>query len=311
MTGPMKFRHVAVLMGGSSSERDISLLSGRAVAAALREAGCDATEVVVGTDDSFELPPGTEAVFPALHGAFGEDGGVQSALDRLGIPYPGNRAEESRVAFDKIETRKRFAEAGVPHPRGFAIAPGDEPPAAPPFPFPVVVKPPRQGSSVGVSIVRGAADWLPAVAEARKFDPDVLVEEFVPGREWTVPVIGSAEFPEALPIVEIRPKCEWYDWCAKYSDDAATAYVFPDDDPSQAALCDRARAVALLAFKATGGRDMGRIDLRVTPEGGVYALENNTIPGCTSHSLLPKAAAKAGISFPELCVRIMEGATCG
>ena len=306
----MKFRRIAVIMGGGSSEREISMLSGRAVASALREAGAEVSEVVADESNAFALPAGVEAVFPMIHGAFGEDGGLQARLDALGVPYPGNRAEESRVAFDKILSRARFAEAGVPCAEGFVLAPGEAPPALPPMPPPVVVKPPRQGSSVGVTIVREASQWIPAVAEARRFDPDVLVERFIPGREWTVPIIGPADAPTALPIVEVRPKVEWYDWEAKYSDGAGTDYVFPEDtaDAAELALCERARFVALLAFRATGGRDMGRIDLRVDPDGGVFALENNTVPGCTSHSILPKAAARAGIPFPELCARIMEGA---
>ncbi len=305
----MKFRNVAVVMGGSSSEREISLLSGNAVAAALEQAGCSVARVVADEHDAFSVPAGVEAVFPMIHGAFGEDGGLQRRLEELGLPYPGNRPEEARISFDKIESRRRFEASGVPCPRGYAIAPGEDEGEGPSIPLPVVVKPPRQGSSVGVSIVREAGQWRAAVAEARRHDPDVLVETYVPGREWTVPIIGTAEEPVALPIVEVRPKVAWYDWEAKYSDDAGTDYVFPEDDPAESALCERARFVALLAFRAVGGRDMGRVDLRVSPEGEVFALENNSVPGCTAHSILPKSAAKAGIPFPELCLRIMEGAS--
>ena len=137
---------------------------------------------------------------------------------------------------------------------------------------------------------------------------DETIQRFVPGREWTVPIVGEGT---ALPVVEIRPKVDWYDWRAKYSDDAGTDYVFPGDDPANAELAARTQEIALRAYRAVGARGMGRIDLRVAPDGGIFALENNSIPGLTSHSLLPKAAAKAGIPFPELCSRILEDARCG
>lgn len=311
---PGRFSKVAVLMGGSSSEREISLLSGKAVAAALAEAGFDAAGVVAGKDEKFDLPAGTEAVFVALHGSWGEDGGAQAALEALGVPYTGCRPDESRVSFDKTLSREAFARAGVPIPRGCVVRDprcgGDAPDATfppPPFDPPLVVKPPRQGSSVGVSIVRDASGWTAALEEAFKFGPDAIVEEFIPGREWTVPILGAGE---PLPIIEVRPKVGWYDFEAKYSDEAGTEYVFPEDrgDPAEAALCARVRETASAAYKAVGGRGLGRIDLRVSPDGGIFILENNSIPGCTSHSILPKSAAKAGIPFPELCARIVEGA---
>ena len=303
-----KFRKAAVLMGGGSSEAEISLLSGRNVADALRRAGVDAVDVPVSRENKFELPAGTEAAFIMMHGAYGEDGGVQADLEKLGVPYTGAGVEASRTSFDKILSRAAFAAAGVPIAEGYVLAPGEDPGPAPKLPLPVVVKPPRQGSSVGVFLVREASEWAPAVAGARAWDPDVIVETYVPGREWSVPLVGDGE---TLPPVEIRPKTGWYDWRNKYSDDAGTDYVFPEDDPSQAELAARARAVARAAYLATGCRGMGRIDARISPDGGIFVLENNSIPGCTSHSLLPKAAAKVGIPFPELCLRILEDARCG
>jgi len=302
----VKFKKVAVLMGGGSSEAEISMLSGRSVAAALREAGCDVSEVVLDKANRFTLPEGTEAAFIALHGAYGEDGGVQADLQRLGVPYVGSGVESSRVSFDKILSRAAFAAAGVPIPEGYVIAPGEDPGDAPRLPLPVVVKPPRQGSSVGVTIVRDPADWRPAVEAARAFDPDVVVEAFIPGREWSVAILDN----EALPPMEIRPKTGWYDWHNKYSDDAGTSYEFPQDNPADAALVEKVRAIALAAYHAVDGRGMGRIDARITPEGEVFVLENNSIPGCTSHSILPKAAAKAGIPFSELCARVLNLARC-
>ena len=302
----VKFRKVAVLMGGGSSEAEISMLSGRAVAAALREAGCDVREVVLDKENRFTLPEGTEAAFIMLHGAYGEDGGVQADLRRMGVPYVGSDAESSRVSFDKVLSRAAFAAAGVPIPEGYVIAPGEDPGEAPRLPLPVVVKPPRQGSSVGVTIVRDAAGWRPAVDLARAYDPDVIVEAFIPGREWSVAILDN----EALPPMEIRPKTGWYDWRNKYADDAGTCYEFPQDNPDDAALVEKARAIALAAYHAVGGRGMGRVDARITPEGEIFVLENNSIPGCTAHSILPKAAAKAGLSFSALCARILNLAAC-
>ena len=304
-----RFRRVAVLMGGASSEAEISLLSGRAVLGALRDAGYDAEPVELDpATNAFELPAGTEAAFVALHGAYGEDGGVQAKLDALGVPYTGSGAGASRVSFDKLLSRAAFAAAGVPIPDGYALAPGEDPGDAPRLPLPVVVKPPRQGSSVGVTIVRGLSSWRGAVAEARRFDPDPLVETYVPGREWSVAVVGG----EALPPMEIRPKTGWYDWRNKYADDAGTAYVFPQDDPAEdPALLAAAKRIALQAWRAVGGRGVGRVDERITPAGEVFVLENNSIPGCTAHSILPKSAARAGIPFPALCARILEDARCG
>lgn len=304
-----RFKHVAVLMGGASSEAEISLLSGRAVLGALREAGYDAVPVELDRKtNAFSLPAGVEAAFVALHGAYGEDGGVQAALDAMGVPYTGSDAASSRLSFDKILSRAAFVAAGVPIPDGYAIAPGEDPGDAPRLPPPVVVKPPRQGSSVGVTIVRDAEAFRPAVAEARRFDPDPIVETYVPGREWSVAIVGD----EALPPMEIRPKEGWYDWRNKYADDAGTAYLFPQDDPAEdPALVAKAKEIALAAYHAVGGRGMGRVDMRVSPDGAIFVLENNSIPGCTSHSILPKSAAKAGLPFPELCSRILEDARCG
>ena len=302
-----RFHNVAVLMGGGSTERELSLVSGRAALAALRAAGYDAEPVVLDEKNRFDLPAGAEAAFLALHGAYGEDGGVQAELEARGVPYTGSGVESSRVSFDKTLSRAVFERAGVPVPAGYVLGAGVEE-DAPRIAYPLVVKPPRQGSSVGVSVVRRASEWAPALALSRRYDPDVVVERYVPGREWTVPIVGEGT---ALPVVEIRPKVDWYDWRAKYSDDAGTDYVFPGDDPANAELAARTQEIALRAYRALGARGMGRIDLRVAPDGGIFALENNSIPGLTSHSLLPKAAAKAGIPFPGLCSRILEDARCG
>ncbi len=295
-------------MGGSSSERDISKLTGHAVAKGLEQAGYAVSSVLVSEDNSFTLPEGTEAVFVALHGTFGEDGGVQTVLEQMKIPYTGSRPESSNISFDKVLSREAFVSAGVPVPAGYVISPGAEI-GDPGLPLPVVVKPPRQGSSVGVTIVKTTEKFKSAVEEARHYDSVVLVETFIPGREWTVPVVGDT----VMPIVEITPKLDggWYSWNAKYKSGGTTAYSFPEDDESNAAIAAEVRQLTLKAFKAVTAWSVGRIDFRITPEGLPYVLELNSIPGCTENSILPKSAAKAGILFPELCSKIMEDAKCG
>lgn len=302
-----RFHTVAVLMGGSSSERDISMLSGTAVAGALREAGYRVFAVEVDAQDAFALPPEVEAVFIALHGTFGEDGGVQKVLRRLGVPYTGSDAASSRISFDKLLAREAFQAGGVRVPDGAVVRSDAIAGAAPPW-LPVVVKPPCQGSSVGVSIVKDAAAFPAALAEAAKYGETILLEAYIPGREWTVPIVGE----QVLPIVEITPKIGdgWYDWTAKYQSGGTTVYTFPEDDPANAAIAREVRAQAMAAFKAVGARGVGRIDFRISPEGVPYALELNSIPGCTANSILPKSAAKAGIAFPALCERILESAQC-
>lgn len=303
-----QFNKVAVLMGGGSSEREISKLSGAAVAKALEQAGYEVTAVLVSEANTFTLPEHTEGVFIALHGSFGEDGGVQRALEQMKIPYTGSDSESSRISFDKVLARNAFEAAGVPVPEGYTLK-GDAAGIAPPPWLPFVVKPPCQGSSVGVSIVKNAEDFKPAWDEARKYGDEILVEKYIPGREWTVPVVGT----EVLPIVEISPKLDggWYSWNAKYKSGGTTSYTFPEDDPANAALSRQVRKIALDAFNAVGACGVARVDFRIAPDGSPYVLELNSIPGCTESSILPKSAAKAGMTFPEMCMRIMESAKCG
>jgi len=295
-------------MGGGSSEREISLMTGRAVAGGLRDAGYAVAEVVAGTDDSFELPRGTEAVYVALHGTFGEDGGVQRVLDGMGIPYTGSRAESSRISFDKILTREKFKIFGVRVPEGWVLLSTDSTDfQISKFPnFPIVVKPPRQGSSVGITIAGNEEEFGRGLVEAAKYGDEILVEEFIPGREWTVPILGK----RVLPVVEITPKGAggWYDYTAKYKSGGTTRYTFPEDDPANAVVAGEVRRLALLAFDAVGARSVARVDFRIAPDGAPYALELNSVPGCSETSILPKSAAKAGIRFGEMCAMIMEEA---
>ena len=295
-----RFKKVAVLMGGVSTEREISFLSGKAVLDGLLAAGYDAVPHVLDAEAVGDLPAGVEAVFLALHGGYGENGGVQADLDRMGVPYTGSGAAASRAAMDKILSKELFGRAGIPTAEWAVLREGDD---RMPFPAPLVAKTPAGGSSVGVAIAHTEAEWPEALALARRYSPDVLVERFVPGREWTVGILCG----EPLPLIEIQT-AEWYDFTAKYKAHGSTRYVFPEDAADREAVA-RCSAVARDAFRAFGARGLGRIDLRVTPEGEPFVLELNSLPGFTATSLLPKAAAKAGIPFPELCARVMEAAT--
>ncbi len=292
-----KFQNAAVLKGGFSAERDVSLESGAAIANGLRKAGYTVTEIDVTAPD-FTVPAGVEAVFIALHGTFGEDGGAQARLTELGLPYVGAGVEASRIAFDKLLTEVCLRKAGILVPESETLRRGDEPTMLPP----VAVKPPRQGSSVGCSLVFDESEWPLALADAFQYDDEVLVQRFIPGREFTVGVVDGT----VLPIVEIVTAAGWYDYTAKYKVDT-TRYMIPAELDAETA--SRMKKTALKTFEALGARGFGRVDFRMTPEGEQFVLELNTIPGFTSHSLLPKAAAAAGIEFSALCDRIMRTAS--
>ncbi len=296
-----KFRKIAVLMGGLSSEREVSLRSGQAVVKGLEAAGYQVTPVVLARDAVEGLPADVEAVFLALHGGYGESGGVQADLDKLGIPYTGAGAAASRLAMDKIATKQRLVAQGVPTPEYEVLPQGVE---ATRLPLPVVVKPPREGSSVGISRVLVPGDWAPALALARAIDPEVLVERYVAGREMTVGVVGG----EVFPVVEIRAAGGWYGFDAKYVT-GNTVYAFPDP-VADAKVIDRCQQLALRTFDALGVRGLGRVDFRVTDAGECFVLELNSLPGFTATSLLPKAAAQVGVGFSALCARIIELARC-
>ena len=300
-------------MGGVSSEREVSLVSGAAIAKGLAEAGYDVATVRLDSTD-VALPAGVEAVFLALHGRFGEDGGVQSILDGMKMPYTGCGAKASALAFDKVRAQERFARCGLPVPANQILAPGQGAADVALKP-PVVVKPPREGSSIGVSIVRDAGSLDAAIAEARKYaNGDLLVEQYIPGREWTVGLVDGV----ALPPIQITPATAtgtpdggWYDYRTKYHAGGTTDYSFPGRNPAEGALCRLVSTIAVDAFKAVGARGMGRVDFRISPDGSPYILEINTLPGFTPSSLLPKAAQEAGMSFPQLCAAIMETAAYG
>jgi D-alanine-D-alanine ligase len=294
MSGPF---NITVMLGGPSAEREVSLRSGAAVGKALRSRGHRVHELDP-KEKSWSLPPGAEVVFLALHGTYGEDGTVQRQLDELGVPYTGCDAESSQVAFDKNLTKKRCVAAGIPTPRSVVL---DSPAANWPRGWqpPVVLKPVRQGSSVGLKFVERVADWDEALAEALRFDTEVLMEEKIAGREATVGILGD----EALPVVEVRPKSGTLDYQSKYTA-GATEYFCPAE--FEAATTKRIQEAALGAFHAVGGRDYARVDVMVRANGDPFVLEVNTLPGMTELSLLPKAAAAAGIDYAELCERMVQ-----
>jgi D-alanine-D-alanine ligase len=267
------------------------------VAKALRSLGHRVNELDP-RDHGWKLPAGSQVVFLALHGTYGEDGTVQQRLEELGAVYTGCGPEASRVGFDKNLTKQRCVEAGVPTARFVLL---DSPAASWPMGWspPVVLKPVRQGSSVGLQFVERVADWSAALAEAMRFDSAVLMEERIVGRETTVGILAG----EALPIVEVRPKAGVYDYKTKYSE-GTTEYFCPAEFDE--ATTTRIQQAAMGAFKAIGGRDYSRVDVMVRPTGEPVVLEVNTLPGMTPTSLLPKAAAAVGLSFPQLCQRMVD-----
>lgn len=295
-------KRVAVVMGGTSHEAEISLLSGAAVAKALREAGYAVEEVRLTTDSVDALPDDVGAVFIALHGGYGESGGLQRDLDARGIPYTGPGARTSALCMDKIATKAVLRKAGIPTPQGVTLTAADAGRPCP-LPLPAVVKPPRDGSSVGLSKVTAPSQWAEAVRLACAQDArgEALAEVYIPGREWAVGVVQGT----ALPVLEIQAPGGWYDFRAKYAA-GVSRHVFP----ATSELTKQVQRLAEDAYTATDCRGAVRVDFRVTEDGRPYVLELNTAPGCTATSLLPEAAAKAGIPFPQLCAALIEHARC-
>ncbi|HEV3409615.1 MAG TPA: D-alanine--D-alanine ligase [Chthoniobacterales bacterium] len=292
-------KNIVVLKGGPGSEREVSLATGAGVAKALRSLGANVTEIDVRGPD-FELPTETELAFIALHGTFGEDGQVQQILEDRGIPYTGEGVEESRIAFDKILSKEKFEAAGVTTPAWEVISTGERPKMA----VPLVVKAPRQGSTVGVYIVKQDSELNESLKKAAQYDDHLLVEKFVPGRELTVGVLGD----QALPIIEIIPKGGFYDFTNKYpllnpGAGGAAEHVCPAHLPE--AQTRAIQHLALRAHRSLGLEVYSRVDVILPENGQATVLELNTIPGMTEASLLPEAAAAAGIGYGELCARII------
>ncbi len=294
-------KKIAVLMGGPGSERQVSLVSGDAVVKALRGLGLHVDAVDV-TGTTPELPHGTDLAFNVIHGTFGEDGQLQEILERMGVPYTGAGVQSSRRAFDKNLAKAAFVAAGVPTPRA-EIIDVSRGPRLPSFAAPFVVKPPREGSSVGVHIVRDPQGAAAAMADAAKYGDDILVEEFIEGRELTVGILNDL----ALPVIHIAPRDGFYDMSNKYpwmSGGAGSDYYCPADLDAATTLA--VQNAALAAHRSLGVEIYSRVDVLLDARNRPFVLEANTIPGMTETSLLPKAAAAIGITFPELCRTIAE-----
>ncbi len=299
-------KKIGVLMGGLSSEREISLRTGNAILKALQDKGYKAVAIDADRKTVLELQrAAVDAAFIALHGALGEDGAVQGLLEMLQIPYTGSGVLASALAMNKVAAKKIFIYHGLPTPRfqSLRVVPGCAPDvtAGVTIACPVIVKPAEEGSTIGVSIVRTREELLPALENARGFGSELLVEEYITGRELTVGILND----QPLPLIEIIPRKGFYDYQAKYQK-GETDYVFPDwPGPQREA---EIQGLALRAFQALGCSGAGRVDFMVDRHGNPLILEVNTVPGMTETSLLPKAARRAGIEFSELVERILWSA---
>lgn len=303
---------IGVLMGGRSSERDVSLRTGAAVHRALVRRGYDAVTIDVGPTLSRDLRDQKVAIaFLALHGPGGEDGSMQGFLETLGIPYTGSGIQASAVGMHKVTTKTILAAHGIPVPAGTVIRRGEKVSSAQmlrvtKLRWPVVVKPASEGSTIGVTIVRKPSQWSEALALAHRYDRDAMVEAYIPGHEVTVSLLGRQdEAPLVLPAVEIVAPGGFYDFAAKY-EKGKTQYLCPA--PLSASVTREIRAFALRTYEVLGCAGAARVDFRITPRGRPYVLEINTVPGMTETSLLPMAAAQAGIGYEELTERILESA---
>jgi len=291
---------IAVLMGGPGSERPVSLASGAGVVKALAERGARVIPVDV-TGPDFVIPEPVDIAFNIIHGTFGEDGQVQAILEARGIPYTGEGVEGSETAFNKIETKQRFVECGIPTAAFEIIEAG----TLPSLPLPYVVKAPRQGSTVGVYIVKNEAQIQPAIQGAAQYDNPLLIEEYIAGEELTVGIVG----PLALPIIMIKPKEGFYDFKNKYpflNPQAGGGAEHYCPAPLPAKVTRLIQEIARAAHGSLGLEVYSRVDFILTPEGDPYVLEINTIPGMTEASLLPEAAGVAGIGYGELCEQIID-----
>jgi D-alanine-D-alanine ligase len=303
---------VAVLMGGSSAEREVSLMSGAGVLAALQSEGVAAQAFDPAERDLWELKrDGFERCFIALHGRLGEDGTVQGALQLMRIPYTGSGVLACAIAMDKVMTKRVWIAEGLPTPRYVWLAPEaqtrDRIVSVPDeLGLPLIVKPPREGSSIGITKVEGYSQMQAAVTLATGYDPDLLCEEFIAGEELTCAVLGAGRSARALPVIRIVAPDGNYDYQHKYFSNA-TRYLCPSGLPPQEE--EQVQQLALQAYRALGCRGWGRVDLMLrATDRKAFLLELNTSPGMTSHSLVPMAALAAGISYPQLCLQLLAQA---
>ncbi|MCJ0761979.1 D-alanine--D-alanine ligase [Variovorax terrae] len=308
-----KIGKVAVLMGGASAEREVSLMSGQGVLQALRSRGIDAHAFDPSLRDLGELrKEGFERCFIALHGRHGEDGTVQGALELLGIPYTGSGVMASSVAMDKVMTKRVWSAEGLPTPKYVWLAPDQQErvrvrTVPDELGLPLIVKPPREGSSIGVTKVMGYSQMQDAVQLSARYDPDVLCEEFIEGEEVTCPVLGEGASAHALPVIRILAPEGAYDYQNKYFTDDVK-YQCPSGLPE--AEEREIQRIVLASYRSLGCRGWGRADLMIrASDRKPFLLEMNTSPGMTSHSLVPMSARAAGISYEELCVRVLLSAS--
>ena len=304
---------VAVLMGGRSAEREVSLMSGQGVLQALLSKGVQAQAFDPSTQDLSALRGlGITHVFIALHGRHGEDGTVQGALELLGIPYTGSGVMASAIAMDKVMTKRLWRSHGLDTPASVCLSPAEQSEAqiaAIPaeLGLPLIVKPPREGSSIGVTKVSQASDMVAAAALATRYDPELLCEAFIDGDEITCPVLGEGASAVALPIVRIAAPLGDYDYQNKYFTDTVQ-YHCPSGLPASEEQAIQQQVVA--AYRSLGCRGWGRADLMIrASDRKAFLLEMNTSPGMTSHSLVPMSARAAGISYEDLCLRLIASAS--
>lgn len=294
--------HVAVLAGGPGSERDVSLASASGVAEALEGLVGKVTLVDV-KGPGFDLPEGTDVAFNVIHGTYGEDGTLQAELEGRGVLYTGARRVSSGVAFDKVLSKNCFIDAGVSTPRSEVVMIGSGEVSPGEIGIPCVVKPPREGSSVGVHLVHSEQEWDEAIKDAGQYSPDVLVEQLITGKELTVGVLGDQVFP----VIHIQPRSGFYDISNKYpwmTGEGGTDYFCPAD--LSEAVTARVKEEALKAHQSLGIEVYSRVDVLLSDDETPYVLEVNTIPGMTESSLLPKAAKAAGIDYANLCLKIIK-----
>ena len=303
---------IGVLMGGQSSEREVSLKTGEAVYRSLVRSGYDVVAIDVSPALSQILhEQAIEIAFLALHGPGGEDGAIQGFLETLGIPYTGSGVRASAIGMHKEATKTQLAAQGIPVPKGTVIVRGPAPTLGRmlsrwKLKLPVVVKPASQGSTIGVTIVRKPAQWKEALRVAHQYDTEAMVEAFIPGQEITVSLLGGADGTvTGLPAVEIVAPDGFYDFSAKYQK-GRTQYLCPA--PLSASMTRQIKQAAIKTYQVLGCKGPARVDFRITPKGKPYVLEINTVPGMTETSLLPMAAGKAGLSYDALTERILESA---
>jgi D-alanine-D-alanine ligase len=304
---------VAVLMGGTSAEREVSLMSGTGVLAALKSRGVDAHAFDPAERDLHHLKAeGFNRCFITLHGRGGEDGATQGSLELLGLPYTGSGVMASAIAMDKVMTKRVWSTSDLPTPKHVRLGADERTPqhlqrVLDTLGLPLIVKPPREGSSIGITKVTQAADFQAAVDVAARYDADLLCEAFIQGAELTCPVLGEGANAYALPVVKIMAPEGAYDYQNKYFTDTVK-YGCPSGLPE--AVEQQVRALAVAAYRSLGCRGWGRADFMLDERSGqAYLLEMNTSPGMTGHSLVPISAKAAGISYEELCVRIAAMAT--